>query len=82
MILTDHNTLRSKIHALHLGTSISTLGVAPWATVFVHRDGGYCVQYSNVSRASTKRVQRAQNVILAQGEAEHPAEPRVQGERQ
>lgn len=71
MKLSDSNEHGSKVSAIAVDINVSVKGVAPWATVFVHREPGYCVQYSNVSRASVARAQRAQRAML---DAEEQAE--------
>lgn len=70
MKLSESNEHGSKVSAIAVDINVSVKGVASWATVFVHREPNYCVQYSNVSKASVGRVQRAQVAMLERMEAQ------------
>lgn len=64
MKLSGSNTQGSKVSVIAVDISRALEGLAPWATVYVHREPDYCKPYSNVSKSSVARVQRAQNAML------------------
>lgn len=70
MKLSESNEHGSKVSALAVDINRSVKGIAPWATVYVHREPNYCVQYSNVSKASVRRVHQAQVAMLEREEAQ------------